>query len=188
MPTAVASTAGSSTPEPPVSRAVRLVRVVVLLLAGFAIAFTAPLHEQLGFDVSVTAATLVAIAVAHLADWRARRAVGGGAVPLLLAIVSAGSAVVALRVDTPIAFAFTVAAWALISALLEFVGMTVHPGSRQDAVFLGAIGILLALLVILVREDQVAVLGFLGAYAVLAGVFLGISAFDPRRSASAPTQ
>lgn len=181
MPAAVSTTAGSSTPEIPVSRPVKLVRVAVLLLSGIAIAFSATLHEQLPFDLGMAAITIGAIGIAHLLEWWSWRANGGNPLPLLLGLVSVAAALGLAFAGAVVAFAIIVAAWALLSALLEFVGMTVRPGSRQDAVFLGAIGMLLALLVILVRDDQVAVLGFLGAYAVLAGVFLGISAFDTRR-------
>ncbi|WP_053351446.1 hypothetical protein [Leucobacter musarum] len=184
MAAAVPTAAESPTPETPVARPVRLVRVAVLIIAGIAIAFTATLHEQLGFDLGVTAAILGLIAIAHLLEWFSVRASGGNAVPLLLAVVSIAAAVALPIAGSVIGFAVVVAAWALVSALLEFVGSTVRPGSRQDAVFLGAIGILLALLTILVRTDQVAILGFLGAYAMVAGVFLGISAFDTRRSAT----
>ena len=186
MPAAVSTTAGSSTPEIPVSRPVKLVRVAVLLLAGIAIAFSATLHEQLPFDLGMAAVTIGAIGIAHLVEWWSWRPNGGNPLPLLLGIVSIAAAFGLAFASTVIVFAIVVAAWALLSALLEFIGMTVRPGSRQDAVFLGATGMLLALLVILVREDQVAVLGFLGTYAVLAGVFLGISAFDTRRAHHPP--
>ena len=182
MAAAVSTTAGSTTPDTPVSRPIRLVRVAVLLVAGFAIAFSATLHEQLGFDLGVAAATIGAIGVAHLLEWASGRQNGGGVVPLIAGAVSVVAAVAIGLSGSVVAFALLVAAWALVSALLEFIGVTVRPGTRQDAIFLGAIGVLLALFVILVREDQVAVLGFLGAYAVLAGVFLGISAFDTRRA------
>ncbi|MEV8338165.1 hypothetical protein [Leucobacter sp. NPDC077196] len=182
MPAAVSTTAGSTTPEIPVPRSVRLVRVAVLLLSGFAIAFSPTFHEQLPFDLGLAAITIGAIGIAHLIEWWSRRATGGNPLPLLLGVVSLGAAIGLAFTSTVLAFAFVVAGWSLVSALFEFVGMTVRPGSRQDAIFLGAIGMILALLVMLVRDDQVAVLGFLGAYAVLAGVFLGISAFDTRRT------
>ncbi|MBS3182671.1 hypothetical protein [Leucobacter manosquensis] len=181
MPAVVSTTAGSTTPETPVSRTVKLVRVAVLLISGIAIAFSAPLHEQLAFDRGMAALTIGAIGIAHLVEWWSRRPAGGDPLPLLLGIASCALAVGLAFTGSAIAFAMVVAGWAVVSAILEFLGTTVRPGSRQDAIFLGATGMLLALLVVLVRNDQVAVLGFLGAYAVLAGVFLGISAFDTRQ-------
>ena len=180
MTTAVLNAAESAKPEAPVSRSVRLVRVAVLLVAGMAIAFSAVMHENLGFDVSVTAASLGAIGVAHLVEWGARRKTSPSALPLLLAVAGVAAAAVVLVTGSAIGFAVTVAAWALISALLEFIGAAVRPGSRQDATLLGSLGVLLAILTLLVREDPIAVLGFFGAYAVMSGVFLGIAAFDTR--------
>ncbi|WP_449280523.1 DUF308 domain-containing protein [Leucobacter sp.] len=185
MAAAVTSTGPSTTPETPVPRFARLVRVAALLVAAVAIAFTATLHEQLGFDRGIAAAALAAIGVAHLVEWAARRTASPSPIPLLLAIAAILAAIALPFAGTPIAFACLIAAWALVSALLELIGSVVRPGSRSDATLLGAAGILLAILALLVREDPVAVLGFFGAYAIIAGVFLGISAFDTRRADTA---
>ncbi|MFV0434607.1 MAG: DUF308 domain-containing protein [Leucobacter sp.] len=176
----------SATPEVPVSFAVRLIRVVVLLASGMAIAFSATLHEQLGFDLGLTSAALGAIGIAHLIEWVSRRSTAPSVVPLIAGVVSVVAAIAVPLTGSAVGFAMTIAAWSLVSALLEFFGGVARPGSRPDALLLGFIGVLLAVLALLVREDQVAVLGFFGAYAVIAGVFLGISAFDARRKAGAP--
>lgn len=168
------------------SRAMRLTRVIVLLVVGMFIAFSATQHELLGFDVTVTAISLAAIGAAHAAAWFSSRSRGGSPVALLLAVVAILAAIgVAVSVST-VAFAVAVAAWALASALLEFIGAAVRPEGRQDATLVGAAGILLAILTLFVREDPVAVLGFFGGYAILVGVFLGISAFDSRGAAATP--
>lgn len=186
MSAAVSTTARSTNPETPLPRTVRLVRVVALLLGGFAITFTATLHERLGFDLAIAAVLVAAVGVALLLEWFARRGTSSaGVVPLLAAVASFAAAVALPFAGSAIAFAVILAAWALVSALLEFVGAAVRPGTRQDSTLLGGLGVLLALLALLFREDPVAVIGFLGAYAVIAGVFLGISAFDIRRGANA---
>ncbi|WP_206427569.1 hypothetical protein [Leucobacter chromiireducens] len=172
-------------PEIVPSRAIRLLRVAVLLIAGLVIAFSATLHEQLGFDLGVATAALGAIGIAHLIEWFSLRPPARTVVPLLLGVIAVIAAVLLPFSSAPIAFAVVVAAWALASALLEFIGAAVRPGSRQDATLLGGAGVLLALLVLLFRDDQVAILGFFGAYALLTGVFLGISAFDTRRVSGA---
>ena len=146
-----------------------------------AIAFSATLHEQLGFDLALAAGALAAIGIAHLLEGFSSR--DHRLVPFTLAAVALCAAVVVALSGTPIAFAVTIAAWSLASALLEFISGVVRPGSRSDTVILGATGMLLALFALLAREDQVAILGFFGAYAVVAGVFLGISAFDTKRDA-----
>ncbi|MFT4233290.1 MAG: hypothetical protein QM606_11020 [Leucobacter sp.] len=160
--------------------------MAVLLAAGVAIAFTASLHERFGFDRGMATAALGGIGIAHLVEWTARRSGSRSPIPLLLGVVAIGAAVSLPFAGSIIAFAVVIAGWALVGALLELIGSVVRPGSRQDATLLGAAGILLAILVLLVREDVVAVLGFFGAYAILAGVFLGISAFDTRRAGSEP--
>ncbi|MBL3699445.1 hypothetical protein [Leucobacter luti] len=185
MSAAVEASTRSTAPESGVTRPVRLVRVAVLLIVGMAIAFSAPMHEQLSFNLGLVAAGLGGIGVAHLVEWFSLRGGARTPVPLLLGVVALGAALALPFTTAPIGFALVVAAWALISGLLEFIGAAVRPGTRQDATLLGSTGVLLALLVLFVREDQVAIIGFFGAYALLVGVFLGISAFDTRRS-SAP--
>lgn len=184
MTAAVSTGAVSSNIDRRSPRAVQLTRVVVLFATGMVITFSATMHEQLGFDVAVTALALGAIGLTHAIAWFAARKAGGAPVALLLAIAGIAAAVVLSLTQTTLGFAVTVAAWALASALLEFLGAVVRPGSRQDATIVGAAGILLALLSLLAREDQVAVLGFFGGYAVIVAVFLGISAFDGRGAAA----
>lgn len=181
MAAAVTPAKPAATPEAGLTRPVRLVRVIVLLLGGVAITFSATLHEHLGFDLALATCAIAGIGLAHLIEWFAGRTIGAGPVAMLLALASFGAAFALPFQGSAIGFAVVVAAWALICALLEYIGSTVRPGTRPDAVLIGAAGILLALLAILMREDEVAVVGLLGAYAVIAGVFLGISAFDIRR-------
>ncbi|UOQ57082.1 hypothetical protein MUN78_15710 [Leucobacter allii] len=183
MTLAAAPAGGPATPDALPSRGVRLFRVAVLLVAGLAIAFSATMHERLGFDLALASVALGAIGVAHLVHVLRGRAAGGVAIPALLGAVALVAALVVPFTGTAIGFAVAIAAWALVSALLEFIGAAVRPGSRQDATLLGAIGILLAICALLVRDDPVAILGFFGGYAIVAGVFLGISAFDRRGGA-----
>ncbi|QIM17540.1 hypothetical protein G7066_00320 [Leucobacter coleopterorum] len=182
MTAEVSSVAPSQTPLP--SRSVRLVRVGVLAVVGIVIAFSATLHEQLGFDVAVAAVAVGAVGIAHVIEWISVRAAGGNTVPLLLGVIGILAAVALAFASTTIGFAIVIAAWALANALLEFIGAATRPGTRQDATLLGALGVLLAMLVLFVREDQVAILGFLGTYAIIAAVFLGIAAFDHGRAAA----
>lgn len=186
-------TAQAATPDVSVPRVIRLVRVAVLLASGLAITFTAPMHGQLGFDLGMFAIAFSGIAIAHLLHAFVVRGRAGAGVALMLGLAAAAAAVLVPLVGSVaspggaelgavVALSILVAAWALVSGLLEFIGALTQPGTRQDAVLLGGVGILLALLVLVFREDPVAVIGFFGAYAVIAGVFLGISAFDTRRA------
>ena len=71
--------------------------------------------------------------------------------------------------------------------MLECGGGAVGGANTQGARVMGAIGGRLAVLALLFRDDEVATLGFFGAYAIIGAVFLGISAFDgTRRSATDP--
>lgn len=166
-------------------RRVQAVRSIVLVAVGLLITFTATFHEQFGFDLAVVVGALVALGGVHILESWHRRGRGGSAIALALGAVSFIAAVALAVLGTEVAFAVTIAAWALGSALLEFMGMVITPGSRQDAPLVGATGVLLALAVLLARADLVAVIGFFGAYAVIAGVFLGIAAFDTRRTTEA---
>lgn len=192
MTAANMQTAEAVTPAVPVSRAIRLVRVIVLLVAGLAVAFTAPLHEQIGFDQTLLCISLAGLGIAHLLHALAARGRGGSPIALMLGIVTIGAAVFVslsnmaspdLGVATLVSI--TLAVWALVSGLLEFIGAFMQPDSRQDALLLGALGLLLSVLILVFRNDPVAVIGFFGAYAVLAGVFLGIAAFDNRAAGAA---
>ena len=166
----------SRNPSATSSRTGRLVRAGVLFVAGLVVTFSATLHEQLAFDRTVAAATLFALAAAYVISWA--RATERHAVSLLFAGAALIAGVSAIVTDETASFAIVVAAWALVSGLLEFVSSTLGMSHRGDSVFMGAIGVVLALLVLLVRDDPVAIIGFFGAYAVIGGVFLAISAFD----------
>lgn len=174
----------SATPESG-SRAAALVRVGVLAAAGLGITFTATLHEQLAFDRLVVALTFAALAASHVFIWTATARAARTSARLLLAGVSLVAAIAMLFVAAPIAFALVLAAWALVSGLLEFIGGALGGGAKQDATLMGATGVLLAVLALLFRDDQVATLGFFGAYAIVGAVFLGISAFDGKRRPTA---
>lgn len=165
-------------------RWIMLLRAGILLAVGFAVTFSATLHETFLFDIALTSAGLTLLGAAHLIEWSQRRGRSGAPIALFLGIVSLAAAAAVFTIRIELAFAVVLAAWALACALLEFLGMTVAPGTRQDAAIIGAISMLLALLVLLFRDDVVAVIGFFGGFSVVAGVFLGIAAFDARRSVS----
>ena len=179
MSDAVDMTGRPTTPNASAGRGIRLLRAAVLFVAGLGIAFTATMHARLSFDIGVTTAVLGVLGIVHLAAWFSSRA---SAIPLLLGVVAIVAAILVPFTSSAVGFAVVVAAWSLASALLEFVGAAAV--QRSDATLLGALGVLLSILVLLVREDPVAVLGFFGGYAVIAGVFLGISAFDANAPAA----
>lgn len=166
---------------------VRLLRSALLLVVGLVVTFSATFHERFAFDLALVALALAALGVVHLTEAWHRRGRGGVGVAAALGIASLAAAALLATFNSELAFAVVVAAWALVAALLEFVGMVTLPRSRQDAALVGAAGILLAITVLLARADMVAVVGFFGAYAVLTGVFLGIAALDSRAAAEPQT-
>lgn len=151
-------------------------------MVGLVITFSATMHENFAFDIAVIASGLALIGLVHIVEWSQRRGTKGAPVALLLGIASFAAGAVVFAQTSELGLAIVVASWSLVCALLEFLGLTVTPGSRQDAVIVGAVGMLLAVLVLVFRDDAVAVIGFFGGYAVIAGVFLAIAGFDAQRS------
>ena len=161
-------------------RSAQLIRAGVLALVGVAIAFTAPLHEQLSFDRSMLATGLALIGAATVVEYFALRGtteswwiVGRATV----AFAAAGS-LIAVG-DTP-TLALVIAVWAGLTAAITSMRMMRGAQPKKIALPSLLLSILLMLAVLFTREDPVAVIGFFGAYAMIRGVFLGISAFDPR--------
>lgn len=155
-------------------------RPAVLAVTGLVVAFSAALHEQLGFDRALVAVALIALGATHLIEWFTARGTRQAPVPVLLGAVAIVTGVLQIILSAELAFALLIAAWALISGLLEFLAAVFTGAGRGDHIFLGALGIVLAILVLLVLTDPVAVLGFFGGYALIAGVYGGISFFDTR--------
>ncbi|MBC9955251.1 DUF308 domain-containing protein [Leucobacter sp. cx-42] len=169
-------------------RGVRIARAIVLFAVGMIVTFSATMHSNFNFDFLVTAGGLAIIGIMHLVEWFARKDEARSVMPLLLGLVSLVATVVLPMTGEVVGYAIIVAVWALISGLLEFVAMVTQPGTRQDPALIGAAGLLLAILVLLARNDAVAVLGFFGAYTIIAGVFLGIAAFDSKRNGVSAAQ
>lgn len=151
-------------------------RPAILVIAGLIATFTAALHHLLDFDRTMVGLSLAALGVAHLVEWRSANA--RSPIPLLLGAVALIAAVLQLFAATPTVFALILAAWALVSGLCELLGAMLGFSSRVDSVFLGALGVVLATLILLVLADPIASVGFFGAYAMMAGVYTAISAID----------
>lgn len=162
-------------------------RAAAALIVGLLVTFTGTLHETLAFDHAVAIIAFALFAFAHLYAWWRSRSDLADPVSLMLAVVSVIAAIATAFTQTPAGLAVVIAAWALVQGLLEFVGGVTRPGGRQDSTILGALGLILAIAVLLVFRDPVAIIGFFGAYALIVGVFLGIAAFDTRGPRETPT-
>lgn len=164
-----------------------MIRAILMLAIGIAIAFTAPLHENVTADHWMIATAFAILGLATLAEYLVQRATPG-AWPIAARAVIALLAGAVLLVPQLLDFALVVTLWAILNAaLIDALALTKFD-SRRDTLPATILSLMLAAAVTFVRDDPVAAIGFFGAYAVIAGVFLGISAFDSRAAgAAAPT-
>lgn len=166
-------------------KAAQLTRAGVLLAVGLAIAFTAPLHEQLGFDLWALITALVLIGAATLVEYFAMRGTAESwwiAARATVALAAAGSLI---AVSDSATLALVLALWAALTALITLMRLVRGVQSTRVAVPSLLLSLALAVTALVFRDDPVAVIGFFGAYAIIRGVFLGITAFDPRPAGAA---
>lgn len=178
MTDAVDDAALPTTAEPRAQRAARLTRAIVLLLVGIAIAFTATLHRDFEFDRWMLFASLALIGAATLVEYRDLRDTLESwwvAARAVIAFAAAGSLI---AVADTAGMALVVVFWALLTAVITLMRLVRGVQPRRVALPSAGLSLALALVTFLVRADSVAMIGFFGAYAVIRGVFLGISAFE----------
>ena len=161
-------------------RAAQLVRAGVLVVVGVVIAFTAPLHRELGFDLWVLGGGLTLIGAATLLEYFALRGTSESWWVAARAVVAFAAAGSLLAVSDSLAMALVLALWAALTAVITIMRLTRGVQPMKVAVPSLLLSATLAVLVLLFRDDAVALIGFFGAYAIIRGVFLGIAAFDPR--------
>lgn len=166
-------------------RAAQLVRAAVLVVVGVVIAFTAPLHRELGFDLWVLGGGLALIGAATLLEYFALRGTSESwwiAARAVVALAAAGSL---LAVSDSLTMALVLALWAALTAVITIMRLARGVQPMKVAVPSLLLSAALAVLALLFRDDAVALIGFFGAYAIIRGVFLGIAAFDPRPATDA---
>lgn len=153
-------------------------RAAVLVAAGCAIAFTAPLHEDVAFNRVVFVALCAALVMLSGFQFaRARRDDSGSQMsPAALGILALLAGILAATFSGAATFALVLTLWAAATALVE-IWTGLRAGNR-DTVTTGVLAGLLAIMLLLVGGDVVAVIGFLGAYCFIAAVYLAIAAFD----------
>ena len=170
----------SATPSDSLLRTLRVVHAAVLLAVGFVIAFTATIHENVASNRWIIAASLLAIGAATLLVYWAQRNLGGSwpVAARAAAMIAAGGAL--LVVQGQLELAVVVILWALVNAVLIDASAATKLETRRETLPGTLLSIALGVAIFMFREDPVAVIGFFGAYTTIAGVFLGISAFDRR--------
>lgn len=175
------------TPEIRGFRTAQLIRAGVLVLVGVAIAFTAPLHSEIGFDRWVLGLGLALIGAATLWEYRSMRGTGESwwiAARAVVAFAAAGSLIAVVDALT---FALVVVLWAALTGAITLMRLVRKVQPPRVALPSMILSVALAGSALVVREDPVAVIGFFGAYAIIRGVFLAIAALDTTTTvASAP--
>lgn len=159
-------------------RTAQLLRASVLVVVGVGIAFTAPLHRQLAFDQWVLFVAFALLGAATMLEYRAVKASMESwwlAARAVLAFAAAGAMI---AVADTFSLALTVSLWALLTAGVTSARYVRKVQPSRVALPSLLLSLALALTVFLAREDAVAIIGFFGAYAIVRGVFLAISALD----------
>lgn len=177
------ATAANETALPPIVdprslRTARLLRSGALLLTGLGIAFTAPLHEQLEFDRWAIFVGLLIIGCVTFVEYRVLRFTLESWWIAARAIIAFAAVGALLAVSDSVGIALVVAAWAALTAVVTILRLVRGAQPKQVAIPSALLSVALAVISLLVMGDAVALIGFFGAYAVIRGVFLGISAFD----------
>lgn len=180
--------ATAMTPDGRPLRRARLLRAGVLVVAGFVIAFTATLHRDPEFDRWVLFASLAAIGATTVVEFFALRATPASWLVAVRAAAALVAAAAVLASGSAADTAWVIAIWAISSVVIAVVRVTQGSQAWRVGVPSALLSALLAVLVLIFRDDIIAVIGFFGAYAIVRGVFLGISAFDTRRPPAAESR
>lgn len=168
-------------------RLAKVLRAAVLFLAGVIIALTATMHHVVAFDVMIVLVTLALIGVATIVEYLVNRGTAESWWIAARAVVAFGAAGALLAVTDAVGLALVIALWAALTAAITLMRLVRGVQPRRVALPSLLLSIALTVLVILVAQDPIAVTGFFGAYAIIRGVFLGISAFEAAPSAQPNT-
>jgi hypothetical protein len=173
-----------ATADRPGSRAPRsavIARAFPLLVTGLVITFSADHSAQRG----LLALGLMTAALAAVLGFSALLLLTGDALRGLhatLGVIALGaSALALLRWESELAFLLVIAGgWAALSGAAELVWGIRHRGRHEfsrDALVVGG-GTLALAVVLTIVADPVSAVGFIGAYAIVVGVFLVIAALS----------
>lgn len=161
------------------------VRAVLALAVGFAITFTKDIHTAFfglitfGLFAIVEGLATGVLSVVFSAGGLSRTFfVIQGIVGLVAGVLALVLAHNGLGM-----FLYLVTGWAALTGFLELCSglRERHTGNHaRDWIFIGAITIVLALVLLFVPADPLLAIGLFGAWAVIAGVFHGIAAASLR--------
>jgi uncharacterized membrane protein HdeD (DUF308 family) len=163
---------------------VALVRAVILLIFGVLIAFTQQ-HTAifgliaLGIFLVVYSVSLGVLILGMGEPTQARGLHGWQALVSLVV----GLMVLALHQAGIVFLLWAIVLWAFLIGVAEiFAGwrMPAGHGLRKDWIAQGAMTVVLAVVVVLQPADSVTVVGFLGAWAIIQGVYASIAGLSSR--------
>jgi uncharacterized membrane protein HdeD (DUF308 family) len=163
---------------------VSFVRAVILVTAGLVIAFTAGHSAQFGLIVFGVMALVLSVSLGIVSSTLATGSQARG-LHLWQALVSlvVGALAVGLSGAGVVFLLWAVVLWSLLVGVAEvFAGWRLPVGAslRRDWLIQGVMTVILALVVLSQPADSVAVVGFLGAWAVILGMYLSIAGFSAR--------
>ena len=163
---------------------VSLTRAGILLITGAVITFTQDHGALFGLVSLGIMATVTGVALGIL-GWGLSARHGAKGLHQWQALVSLAVGVLALALaDAGIMLLlWAIVFWALLTGVGEiFTGWRAlrHTPLRRDWLVQGSLTTLLALVVIPQASDSVAVVGFLGSWAIVQGVYLSIAGISQR--------
>lgn len=185
------------------------IRTIVLIASGAAIAFTATQHSDAQFSLMTLGVSLVLLGAATSGEYVTLRRTPAAWLLAARALLTIAAGVtllvlfgIATTMETGLAgtvaqlspsatsqfamlTAIVIAIWAALTAVITCVRAAKGTQPRNIALPSAALSVLLALFVLLFRDDFVAIIGFFGAYAIVRAVFLGIAVFDMKSPAEA---
>ena len=167
---------------------VSLTRAAIVVVTGLVITFNQDHGALFGLVALGIMATVNGVGLALLA-WGLPPRDSSRGLHLWQALVSlaVGVLVLALSHGGIVLLLWAIVFWALLTGVAEvFAGWRLAKGSalRRDWIVQGSITVLLALVVMTQSGDSVAVVGFLGSWAIVLGVYLAIAGISQRSAPS----
>jgi uncharacterized membrane protein HdeD (DUF308 family) len=190
---------GMATPQTPGSLeqagayyAVSLVRSITLLITGLVITFTQNHSPQFGLIVFGIFALVTSISLGIMSRGSDVTKQARG-LHMWQAVVSlvVGALALGLSQAGTLFLLWAIVLWSVLVGVAEvFAGWRLPPGvgSRRDWIVQGAMTVVLALIVLTQQADSVAVVGFLGAWTIILGVYLAIAGMSARWSSEGSGQ
>lgn len=172
--------------------AVSFIRSFIALATGLTIAFTGGHNAQFGLIVFGVMAVVTSASLGLVTSLIRSSAQARG-LHLWQALVSlvVGVLAIGLSGSGTLFLLWAIVIWAILVGVAEvFAGWRLPSGAalRRDWLVQGLMTVVLAVVVLSQPADSVAVVGFVGAWAIIVGVYLAIAGFSARFDATSATR